>query len=232
MVKTVSPKHSVDADATFDESPLMMATFTTLSLLHCITLDSEKATAMMSSRLLLRLYLGTMRTEMVLITIPVFLVGFILPTLGSIPLHCQRRKFFQSASWSRLPLGMFSMWYVGPNSPKHITDFYSQISMQDHLDGGISVLIQCPGTQASSTLTPDKIAVDLYIMLRELHAEQEQLSGEVTVMVQAFTYEFAIPHIHCFTERCHLEAVKPFIHRCAFIFLQETFTLTGSLQFL
>jgi len=104
--------------------------------------------------------------------------------------------------------------------------------MQDRLDGGISVLIRCPGTQASSTLTPDKIAVDLYITLRELHTEQEQLGGEVTVMVQAFTYEFVIPHIHRFTERCRLEAVKLFIHCCVFIFLQETFTLTGSLQFL
>jgi hypothetical protein len=90
--------------------------------------------------------------------------------------------------------------------------------MQDRLDGGISVLIRCPGTPAFPELTSDKVTADIYVTPRELHEQQEHISADVAVMVQAFCQGFAIPHIRRFTARCRIENVKPIIHHCEYIF--------------
>ncbi|KAG6379832.1 hypothetical protein JVT61DRAFT_10380 [Boletus reticuloceps] len=49
-------------------------------------------------------------------------------------------------------------------------------------------------------------------MPRELHVEQEQISGDVAGMVQVFCSEFVLPHLHHFMECCQLELVKPMKH--------------------
>ncbi|KAF9234798.1 hypothetical protein BU15DRAFT_78718 [Melanogaster broomeanus] len=85
--------------------------------------------------------------------------------------------------------------------------------MQDQLDGGISVLIWCPSTPVPSTLTPEEVSVDLYITPHELQSEDSmRIKGDVATLVQAFCEEFAVPHLHRFTERCCMEAVDPLIH--------------------
>ena len=33
--------------------------------------------------------------------------------------------------------------------------------MQDRLDGGLSIILRCPGFELSDTLTPNKITVDV-----------------------------------------------------------------------
>ncbi|KAG1894970.1 uncharacterized protein F5891DRAFT_934467, partial [Suillus fuscotomentosus] len=43
-----------------------------------------------------------------------------------------------------------------------------QIAMQDHLDGGISILICCPGFKADTTPSPEEVALDLYVTSCEL----------------------------------------------------------------
>jgi len=40
--------------------------------------------------------------------------------------------------------------------------------MQDHLDGGISLLLRCPGSDCPANLTADKVTVDVYITPCEL----------------------------------------------------------------
>lgn len=91
--------------------------------------------------------------------------------------------------------------------------------MQDRLDGGISLLIRCPGSNTTSTLSAERIAVDLYVTPRELHEVRERIGGDVSVLVQAFCEEFAIPHLRRFTERCRIEGVQA-PHRCQFAFLK------------
>jgi hypothetical protein len=85
--------------------------------------------------------------------------------------------------------------------------------MQDRLDGGISFLIRCPGSNATSTMSAERVAVDLYVTPRELHEVHERIGGDVSVLVQAFCEEFAIPHLQRFTERCRIEGVQA-PHRC------------------
>lgn len=67
--------------------------------------------------------------------------------------------------------------------------------MQDCFDGGISLLIHCPGSKATAALLPEHISLDLYIAPRELRKTPECLGGDVSVLAQAFVEEFAIPHL-------------------------------------
>ncbi|KAG2126224.1 hypothetical protein DEU56DRAFT_758971 [Suillus clintonianus] len=83
-----------------------------------------------------------------------------------------------------------------------LQDVFDAITMQDRLDGGISLLIRCAGSDA---ISPEKIALDLYITPRELHEAPQQIGGDVAVLVQAFAQEFAVPHLQHFTKRCAIE---------------------------
>jgi hypothetical protein len=90
--------------------------------------------------------------------------------------------------------------------------------MQDRLDGGISLLVRCPGFKAGHSLSPEQVAVDLYITPRELHENSARIGGDIAVLVQAFCEEFVIPHMQRFNERCHIENIEP-PHRCEFILI-------------
>lgn len=80
--------------------------------------------------------------------------------------------------------------------------------MQDHLDSGISVLICCPGKEVSEMVKPEQVPLDLYITPCELLLTPERIGSDVAVMVQVFTQEFAIPHLHRFTQRCRKEHIS------------------------
>ncbi|KAG1775915.1 hypothetical protein EV702DRAFT_941657, partial [Suillus placidus] len=86
-----------------------------------------------------------------------------------------------------------------------LQDVFDAITMQDRLDGGISLLIQCAGSDA---ISPEKIPLDLYVTPREMHEVPQQTGGDVAVLVQVFAQEFAIPHLECFTKRCAIEKIK------------------------
>jgi hypothetical protein len=93
---------------------------------------------------------------------------------------------------------------------------------QDRLDGGISLLIRCPGSEATAALLPEHISLDLYITPREVRETPERLGGDVSVLAQAFGEEFAIPHLQCFTQRCQIEGVVPPCHcKSAFLCLSH-----------
>ncbi|KAG1723942.1 hypothetical protein EDB19DRAFT_1834402 [Suillus lakei] len=87
--------------------------------------------------------------------------------------------------------------------------YLSQLCMQDHLDGGISLLIRCPGSQARDSLTPERIAVNVYVTPRELHEHPEQVGGDVSLFVQGFCEQIAKNHLQHFTERCRIEGIQP-----------------------
>ena len=80
--------------------------------------------------------------------------------------------------------------------------------MQDRLDGGISVLVRCPGFDAPSNIVTDRIPVDVYVTPREL-LRNERVSGDTAMLVQAFCQDFAIPHLNRFVQRCKVESISP-----------------------
>jgi len=97
---------------------------------------------------------------------------------------------------------------------------FRQLTMQDRLDGGISLMVHCPGFKAGRSLSPEQGAVDLYITPRELHENSARIGGDVAVLVQAFCEEFVIPHMQRFNERCRIENMEP-PRRCEFILTPE-----------
>ncbi|KAG2134540.1 hypothetical protein DEU56DRAFT_738630, partial [Suillus clintonianus] len=63
-----------------------------------------------------------------------------------------------------------------------LQDVFDSIAMQDHLDGGISVLIRCPGFNANTALSPGDVAVDLYITPRELQENSARIGGDIAIL--------------------------------------------------
>jgi hypothetical protein len=85
--------------------------------------------------------------------------------------------------------------------------------MQDRLDGGISIVIRCPGFKANTTPSPEEVALDLYVTPRELQESPARIGGDVSVLVQAFCEEFVVPHMERFMKRCQIEGIEA-PHRC------------------
>lgn len=81
--------------------------------------------------------------------------------------------------------------------------------MQDRLNGGISLLICCAGIKAGPNISPEQIPIDLYITPREFQETGQHIGGDIAVLVQAFAQEFAVPHLHRFTQCCATEKVQP-----------------------
>ncbi|KAI6012301.1 hypothetical protein BKA83DRAFT_16703, partial [Pisolithus microcarpus] len=90
-------------------------------------------------------------------------------------------------------------------------DVFDAITLQDRLDGGLSVLVRCPG---SDTISAEELAVDVYVTPREI-LENEHVRGDSAMLVQAFCQEFAVPHLQRFTEQCKIESIRAPKPRCA-----------------
>ncbi|KAG1767512.1 hypothetical protein EDD22DRAFT_773112 [Suillus occidentalis] len=60
-----------------------------------------------------------------------------------------------------------------------LQDVFDVLTMQDHLDGGISVLIQCAGSEA--TTSPENLPINLYITPRKLQETPERIGGDLAV---------------------------------------------------
>ena len=85
--------------------------------------------------------------------------------------------------------------------------------MQDRLDGGISLLIRCPGSEPLSNLAAEKITLDICVTPHKL-VHNERVSGNTAMLIQAFSQEFALPHLQHFAERCKIESIKAPKPRC------------------
>ncbi|KAJ8584815.1 hypothetical protein M405DRAFT_844923 [Rhizopogon salebrosus TDB-379] len=60
-----------------------------------------------------------------------------------------------------------------------LQDVFDAITIQDRLDGGISLLIQCAGSEAVPTTSPEEALLDLYITPCELQGMPH--GGDTTV---------------------------------------------------
>lgn len=78
----------------------------------------------------------------------------------------------------------------------------------DHLDGGISLLLRCPGFQPTGDFSTENITVDVIASPRELAEGGKQLSKVLALMVQSFGHEVVFPYLKRFTKRCIIEGVK------------------------
>lgn len=98
--------------------------------------------------------------------------------------------------------------------------------MQDRLDGGISILIRCLGSEPPLNLAAEKITFDIYVTPRKL-IRNERVSGDTAMLVQAFSQEFAVPHLQRFAERCKIESIRAPKPRCKSMLDHVGFTNFG-----
>lgn len=77
------------------------------------------------------------------------------------------------------------------------------------MDGGISIIMRCPGYRPSTVLSLENITVDVYVSPRELKLAEggERTSERVARLVQDFGAHIALPHLHRFQARCLAERV-------------------------
>ncbi|KAG8219273.1 hypothetical protein J3R82DRAFT_114 [Butyriboletus roseoflavus] len=88
----------------------------------------------------------------------------------------------------------------------NLTNVFDVIAMQDCLNGGISVLLRCPGGNLLH-LHPKQITIDLYVTLQEL-IQNTHLNGNVSILVQVFCEDFVMPHMVHFTKHCLKEGFE------------------------
>lgn len=89
-----------------------------------------------------------------------------------------------------------------------ISNHCCKVSALDAIDGGISLVMRCPGYRPSTVMTLENITVDVYVSPRELVEGGKPMSERVAILVQEFGAHLALPHLHTFQARCIAERVK------------------------
>lgn len=84
------------------------------------------------------------------------------------------------------------------------------MSALDIIDGGITLMLHCPGYQTKAAITPENLTVDIYVSPRELSEGGQKFSELVALIVQDFGTNLAVPHLRRFQDRCTVEKVKAF----------------------
>lgn len=79
----------------------------------------------------------------------------------------------------------------------------------DAIDGGISLILHCPGYQSKTAIAPENLTIDVYVSPRELAEGRKGFSEFVALIVQDFGTNLAVPHLRRFHNRCTTEGVKP-----------------------
>lgn len=86
---------------------------------------------------------------------------------------------------------------------------YPLISMKaatlDRADGGITLILRCPGQQPTSV---EDLTVDTYISPRELNEGSKDLTKHIALIIQAFGADVALPYLQRFTKRCLAEQIE------------------------
>jgi hypothetical protein len=91
--------------------------------------------------------------------------------------------------------------------------------MQDRIDGGITLILRCPGRLVPRDLTVENVPLDIYIAPREHNEVGQKMTEQVVLLAQSFGQDLALPHLHRFTARCHAEGIKAPQLSCTFSLL-------------
>jgi hypothetical protein len=82
-----------------------------------------------------------------------------------------------------------------------------QITVQDRIDGGITLMIRCPGYRINEDFSAQDITLDLYMPPRELNEGGAVFRESVARLAQSFGTEIVLPHLHRYTNRCAIEQI-------------------------
>jgi hypothetical protein len=78
----------------------------------------------------------------------------------------------------------------------------------DHIDGGLTVLLRCPGFKIEGARKAEKITVDTYVSPCKLKEGRKEMSKQVALLIQVFGAELAVDHLDHFQAHCVLEGIQ------------------------
>lgn len=93
-------------------------------------------------------------------------------------------------------------------SKLHLTKSH-KVSMLDSIDGGVSLVLRCPGYESSNQISLENLTIDVYISPSELTNGGGKATEHVALIVQAFGEHLALPHLQKFQAQCSTEGVRP-----------------------
>ncbi|KAG6904242.1 hypothetical protein DXG01_011512, partial [Tephrocybe rancida] len=88
-------------------------------------------------------------------------------------------------------------------------DLFDASVVLDRLDGGISLILRCPGFVLDRPIQADDLTVDVLFSPRETTESGKELSKFLALTVQAFAHDCVVPYLHRFAQRCIQESVIP-----------------------
>ncbi|KAF8333786.1 hypothetical protein F5887DRAFT_1074593 [Amanita rubescens] len=84
-----------------------------------------------------------------------------------------------------------------------LADAFDAISTLDRLDGGITLMVRCPGYPVEPRFKAvEDVTIDTYISPREVSLNHAGIQEHVALIVQRFATNIVVPHLHRFTKRC------------------------------
>lgn len=83
------------------------------------------------------------------------------------------------------------------------------MAVQDRIDGGITLLMRCPGHLTSEDVTVENITIDVYVSPRELSETSSEIDKHTALLAQSFGEDIVLPHLRRFAARCRVEKVVP-----------------------
>ncbi|KAF8330272.1 hypothetical protein F5887DRAFT_1081863 [Amanita rubescens] len=123
-----------------------------------------------------------------------------------------RKSADKTESSTRVPGGLHPMYFglqertPDANDKKELVEkllTFEKLTVLDRIDGGISVLLHCPGYLVTADTNADDIPIEIYATGREakILGTQEPLVR----LIRAFGNQIALPHLHRFIDRYGLE---------------------------
>ena len=80
---------------------------------------------------------------------------------------------------------------------------FKKLTVLDRIDGGISLLLHCPGHLVTAETNVEDIPIEMYTTGRE--AKTLGIQERLVHLIQAFGDQIALPHLHRFTGRYGIE---------------------------
>ena len=94
--------------------------------------------------------------------------------------------------------------------------WHPQLTCQDRIDGGISILLRSPGYRIDDTTMMHDLVIDMYCTPRAVVQGGSQITSDLAVIAQFFAQDLVMPCLCQFQERCEAERVTPPALPCMF----------------
>jgi len=89
-----------------------------------------------------------------------------------------------------------------------LKDVYNALTVMDRIDGGISLLLRCPGYRPPKGISLEDVTLDVYFSPRELAEGGRKVGLSIDTLIQIFGKEIALPHLKQFDVRCNVEGIR------------------------